>query len=189
MLYLSVPWLFLLYLSSANAQAQTSFEFDQVVYHTCYDGDTCMISLPGIHPFFGDHVLIRLDGIDTPEIKGKCEREIQLAKEARNFLRGVMEQAGTIRMIKAHRDKYFRIDATVLADSVNISELMINKGHAVRYDGGTKQKDWCSNFEEKHPILTDPREVDTDLRFTNGDGQIFATLGDRTGFPVLPLQH
>ena len=151
MLYLSVLWLFLLYLSPANAQAQTSFDFDQVVYHTCYDGDTCMISLPGVHPFFGDHILIRLDGIDTPEIKGKCEREIRLAKEARNFLRGVMEQASTIRVIKAQRDKYFRIDATVLADSVDISELMINKGHAVRYDGGTKQKDWCSNFEESAP--------------------------------------
>ena len=97
-----------------------------------------MISLPGVHPFFGDHILIRLDGIDTPEIKGKCEREIRLAKEARNFLRGVMEQASTSRVIKAHRDKYFRIDATVLADSVDISELMINKGHAVRYDGGTE---------------------------------------------------
>jgi endonuclease YncB( thermonuclease family) len=146
MLYLSVLGLFLLYLSPA--QAQTSFEFDQVVYHTCYDGDTCMVSLPGVHPFFGDHILIRLDGIDTPEIKGKCEREIRLAKEARNFLREVMEQASTIRVIKAHRDKYFRIDATVLADSVDISELMINKGHAVRYEGGTKQKDWCGNFEE-----------------------------------------
>jgi endonuclease YncB( thermonuclease family) len=149
MLYLSVHsvlWFFLLYLSLANAQAQTSFEFDRVVYHTCYDGDTCMVSLPGVLPFFGDHILIRLDGIDTPEIKGKCERESLLAREARNFLRGVMEQAITIRLVKPRRDKYFRIDATILADGVNTSELMINKGHAVRYDGGTKQKDWCGNF-------------------------------------------
>jgi endonuclease YncB( thermonuclease family) len=57
-----------------------------------------------------------------------------------------MEQAITIRLVKPRRDKYFRIDATILADGVDTSELMINKGHAVRYDGGTKQKDWCGNF-------------------------------------------
>jgi micrococcal nuclease len=62
-----------------------------------------------------------------------------------------MEQASTIRVIKAQRDKYFRIDATVFADSVDISELMISNGHAVQYDGGTKQKDWCGNFEESAP--------------------------------------
>jgi endonuclease YncB( thermonuclease family) len=127
--------------------AQTSFEFAQVVYHTCYDGDTCMVSLPGVHPFFGDHILIRVAGIDTPEIKGKCEREILLAKEARNFLREVQGKAYSIQLIKAHRDKYFRINARVLADGIDISELMIDKGYAIRYDGGTKITDWCRNVE------------------------------------------
>jgi endonuclease YncB( thermonuclease family) len=143
MLCLIAVGLLILYLSPASAQAKTSFEFNEVVYHTCYDGDTCMVSLPGIQPFFGDHILIRLEGIDTPEIKGVCERENQLAREARNFLRGVMEQASTIRLINAHRDKYFRIDAMILADGVDVSELMINKGYAVRYDGGTKKNNWC----------------------------------------------
>ena len=46
----------MLYVSTSIAQ--TSFEFEQIVYHTCYDGDTCMVSLPGVHPFFGDHILI-----------------------------------------------------------------------------------------------------------------------------------
>jgi endonuclease YncB( thermonuclease family) len=79
MLYLSVLWLFLLYLSPA--QAQTSFEFDQVVYHTCYDGDTCMVSLPGVHPFFGDHILIRLDGIEPPRSKVNASARYDLPKK------------------------------------------------------------------------------------------------------------
>lgn len=58
----------------APGYGQVYFDFDQAVYHTCYDGDTCMMSLPGIHPLFGDHIPVRLAGIDTPEMKGQCER-------------------------------------------------------------------------------------------------------------------
>jgi hypothetical protein len=76
MLYFSVLWLFLLYLSPANSQAQTTFEFDQVSYHTCYDGDTCMVSLPGVHPFFGDHILIRFDGIERSRVNASARYDL-----------------------------------------------------------------------------------------------------------------
>jgi endonuclease YncB( thermonuclease family) len=116
-----------------------------------------MVSLPGVHPFFGDHILIRVAGIDTPEIKGKCEREILLAKEARNFLREMLGKVHSIQLIKARRDKYFRINARVFADGIDISEFMINKGYAVRYDGGTKTTDWCRNVESSEPSEKDTR--------------------------------
>jgi len=31
----------------------------------------------------------------------------------------------------------------LIADGVDISELLIQKSLAVHYDGGTKVKDWC----------------------------------------------
>ena len=118
-------------------------DFASVTYHTCYDGDTCMISLPGVHPLFGDHILVRLAGIDTPEIKGKCEQETLLAKQARDFIREVMSQAQQIDLRKPERDKYFRINARVFADNQDLSALLIEKGMAVPYNGKTKTKDWC----------------------------------------------
>lgn len=124
-------------------QSQVYFDFDQAVYHTCYDGDTCMMSLPGIHPLFGDHIPVRLAGIDTPEMKGQCEREKQLARQARDLIRAALGQAGAITLRKASRDKYFRIDARVLADGQDLSEILLAQGLAVPYDGGTKTKDWC----------------------------------------------
>lgn len=167
--YSIVLGLVCVFVFSTTSWGRTDFEFDKVLYHTCYDGDTCMISLPDVHPFFGDHILIRIDGIDTPEIKGKCEREQRLAREARDFLRSVLEAASTIRLTKAHRDKYFRVDATVLADGVDVADLMVNKGYAVRYDGGTKTANWCTDMEETlgegPPTMDLPSELPTRPEF------------------------
>lgn len=136
--------LVLISLWPVSGESQVYFDFDQAVYHTCYDGDTCMMSLPGIHPLFGDHISVRLAGIDTPEMKGQCEREKQLARQARDLVRSALRQAGTIHLRKASRDKYFRIDARVLADGHDVSEILITEGLAVPYDGGMKTVDWCA---------------------------------------------
>ena len=40
-----------------------------------YDGDTITVDLKGQHPLFGDNISVRIAGIDTPEIKGKCAQE------------------------------------------------------------------------------------------------------------------
>ncbi len=44
---------------------------------------------------------------------------------------------------KEVRGKYFRIVGRLMADGVDISEVLIQKNLAVLYDGGTKVKDWC----------------------------------------------
>jgi micrococcal nuclease len=137
------------------SEAHTGFEFDQALYHTCYDGDTCMLSLPGVHPLFGDHILVRFAGIDTPEMKGQCERETRLARQARDLVRSILSQAERIKLHKASRDKYFRINARVIADGQDLSEMLVAKGLATPYDGGTKTKDWCAETFEL-PYTDDP---------------------------------
>jgi hypothetical protein len=44
---------------------------------------------------------------------------------------------------KEVRGKYFRIVGRLIADDVDISDLLIQRQLAVPYDGGTKGKDWC----------------------------------------------
>ena len=44
---------------------------------------------------------------------------------------------------KEVRGKYFRIVGRLIADGVDISELLVQRQFAVPYDGGTKTKDWC----------------------------------------------
>jgi len=51
-------------------------DYQGAVYVSNYDGDTIKFDLPGLHPIIGKKINIRVNGIDTPEIRGKCEGEI-----------------------------------------------------------------------------------------------------------------
>jgi endonuclease YncB( thermonuclease family) len=82
-------------------------DFPNVTYHRCYDGDTCTFTLPGIHPLFGEKISVRIAGIDTPEIRGKCDQEKTLVKEARDVVRGILQKAHRINLLEAERGKYF----------------------------------------------------------------------------------
>jgi len=119
--------------------------FSNVKYLSCYDGDTCRFQISGVHPLLGENMGVRLGGIDTPEIKGACPQEKDKAIEARDLLRKLLEEAGTIDLIKVRRGKYFRLVSTIVADGVDTSQVLINKGLAVAYNGRTKVKDWCGN--------------------------------------------
>ena len=58
-------------------------------------------------PLFGEKMSVRIAGIDTPEIKGKCEQEKGLTKDARDVVRGILEKAHRIDLRDTERGKYF----------------------------------------------------------------------------------
>jgi len=122
---------------------------------SCYDADTCRVNLPRsafnddwAYDLLGHNIPIRVEGIDTPEIRGKCQKEKGLAYEARDLVRALLDNAQSITLTiddnpKEVRGKYFRIVGRLIADSVDISDLLIQQHFVVLYDGGTKRKDWC----------------------------------------------
>ena len=114
-----------------------------VIFHRCYDGDTCTVSLPGVHPLFGERIDVRIAGVDTPEIKGKCAREKELAIQARDLVNGMLAHASTIDLEDLGRDKYFRIGARVIADGQDLGADLLRLRLAVIYNGGTKTATWC----------------------------------------------
>jgi micrococcal nuclease len=117
--------------------------FQVAVFHGCYDGDTCTVSLPpGIPALFGDHITVRLAGIDTPEMKGICEEEKALARQARALTQTLMVQAMKIELLEPRRDKYFRILARVMADDREVAQELVKAGLARPYEGGKKER-WC----------------------------------------------
>ena len=44
-----------------------------------YDGDTFRVNIDSLPPIVGKNIAIRVNGIDTPEIRGKCQYEKNLA--------------------------------------------------------------------------------------------------------------
>ena len=81
---------------------------------------------------------VRLNGIDTPEIKSKNENEKLLAKKARDSLSQlIMNKNVTLQNVK--NEKYGRILADVYLDDLHINKWMIDQQFAVEYDGKTKK--------------------------------------------------
>ena len=108
----------------------------------CYDGDTCYVTAPSL-PVPLQNMSIRILGIDTPEIRGKCEEEKKLALEARAFANKMFRDANSIEFANLDWDKYGgRILADVYIDGKSYKDEIINTGLARPYDGGTKQE-WC----------------------------------------------
>ena len=63
-----------------------------------YDGDTFRVDIDSLSPIVGKNIAIRLEGVDTPEIKGKCQYENDLAILARDFVREKLFNAKEIKL-------------------------------------------------------------------------------------------
>jgi endonuclease YncB( thermonuclease family) len=124
---------------TANAAEIQLREFRDRV---CYDGDTCYIDVPFL-PDSLRKMSIRILGIDTPEIRGKCDKEKELALEAREFANKAFREANEIDYQDLAWDKYGgRLLTNVYLDGKLYSKMIIDAGLARPYDGGTKEG-WC----------------------------------------------
>jgi endonuclease YncB( thermonuclease family) len=107
-----------------------------------YDADTITIASKLPYPESPLYRLsVRLNGIDTPEIKGKdiSDEEKEAAKVARDFVYNLVFNK-FIRLENIQSEKYGRILADVYLDDIHINEVLVNQRYAVKYDGGTKKK-------------------------------------------------
>ena len=106
----------------------------------CYDGDTCYVTIDG------KNEKIRLLELDTPEIsKPKCDAELELGLNARDYVNDLIKNAETIEFKTAHERDYFgRILSYLIIDGKDVSELLVKNGLGVVYKKGHK-KDWCSD--------------------------------------------
>ena len=107
-----------------------------------YDGDTFRVNIDSLPPIVGKNIAIRVNGVDTPEIRGKCLYEKNLALKARDFVRGKLDNAKEIKLTNLQRGKYFRVVANVLVDGVSLEQELLNNELAYGYDGG-KKLSWC----------------------------------------------
>lgn len=86
--------------------------------------------------------LVRIRGIDTPELRGACSEEAAMAVTARARLAALAGDA--VRLRNVTRDKYGgRVVADVAAtDGTDLAAAMIAAGLARPYEGGSRG-DWC----------------------------------------------
>jgi len=108
-----------------------------------YDGDTIKATVE-IWPGLFQKVSIRINGIDTPELRTKNACEKALAKKAKTALTVIIGESVTISNVRI--GKYAgRVLADVhTAQGVDVGAYMLGSGHAREYHGGKRQP-WCAD--------------------------------------------
>ena len=104
-----------------------------------YDGDTITIAnrlpIDNCNDIF--RFSVRLNGIDTPEMRGKNEDEKTIAKEAKLALsEKILNKHVTLKNVAT--EKYGRVLADVYLDDLHLNQWLLDERYAVKYDGGTK---------------------------------------------------
>ena len=112
-----------------------------------YDGDTITVAgdVQGVYFRF----VIRILGIDTPEIRTANAQEKQAGIQARNCLESLIADQ-IIRVSNITPDKYGgRFLAHVMYNDIDVAQYMIRQGHALAYDGGKKVEYNANNYTIK----------------------------------------
>jgi len=103
-----------------------------------YDGDS--ITIAAYFPMDNSPLFrfsVRLNGIDTPEIKGKNNDEKIVAREARDALSNLILHKEVI-LKNVGTEKYGRILADVYLNDLCVNDWLVQEKYAVKYDGGKK---------------------------------------------------
>ena len=106
------------------------------------DGDTLAVR---VTVWLGQdlRVLVRVRGVDAPELRGECQSEKVRGAAAAVALARMVE-AGPVSLTNIEGDKYF---GRVLADvssprGIDIGAALLNGGYARPYEGG-RRGGWC----------------------------------------------
>lgn len=112
--------------------------FNKVSLGSVYDGDTFKVYLTCRYGIFCKSMPVRVRGVDCPEMRGGTEETKARAKAAKQFTKDFLK-SGKILLRNCGRDKYFRMLCDVKVNGKSLGEELLKAGHAVPYDGGTKQ--------------------------------------------------
>jgi endonuclease YncB( thermonuclease family) len=111
------------------------------------DGDTFEAR---VRVWFGQEIttLVRLRGIDAPELKARCGEELRGAEASRDMLASILQQ-GPVNLEDVALDKYAgRVVASIFVDQregvapLDVAKAMLAAGMARPYSGG-RRDNWC----------------------------------------------
>ena len=111
------------------------------------DGDTIAININTpkdslSQAVLKDRILVRIRGIDTPELNSPNDFVRAKAFEAKQLVEARLKKGKRIYLKNVGRDKYFRLLADLEIDGKLIADELIYLGLAYKYDGGKKLNIW-----------------------------------------------
>lgn len=123
---------------------QTDYgEYGGAIFIKAIDARTIIVDLPEYPALIGENIKVRINGITTPNLKGKCEKEKKLAIKAKKFMGVVLKDAEVIDIENIQRGIYFQLVADVLVNDENFVIRLVEKGYAVKTSKNKKAHNWC----------------------------------------------
>lgn len=134
-----------LMLITNSLDAKQSYNFKGVEYVNNYDGDTFTFHLNCEIDFFCKNVKVRLNGVDTPEIKSKDKCEKYYGLQAKRFVNYQLSNAKSIDLKNCEPGKYYRLVCDIIINKItDLKDVLITNYYGYSYDGGSKKKiNWC----------------------------------------------
>lgn len=88
--------------------------------------------------------LVRIEGVDAPELRGRCAREAALAAEARDFLGHRLRPGTKAALLAVQQDRHGgRVLARIRdAEGRDMGEALLAAALARPYDG-SRRRSWC----------------------------------------------
>tara|TARA_Y100000768_G_scaffold315827_1_gene250812 strand:+ start:1067 stop:1411 length:345 start_codon:yes stop_codon:yes gene_type:complete len=84
-------------------------------------------------------IRIRLVGINTPESRTRDLEEKARGLAAKQFVKDTLAKHENSFTLQSHGvGKYGRCLGEIILNEVNLNDLLITEGHAVKYDGGKR---------------------------------------------------
>ena len=111
------------------------------------DGDTFIARVALSKNVNVSTISVRLRNVDTPEIHGECDEEIEKALIAKQRLAELIPVGQTVEIKNITNDKYEgRIDANVYdKNNQDVGAILIKEKLGRSYSGGRRQP-WCKKI-------------------------------------------
>jgi endonuclease YncB( thermonuclease family) len=104
------------------------------------DGDSIIVPISG---GFAREINVRISGIDTPEVRGRCPEETALAQQTSDTLR-TLSSGGVALISGLEFDRYGRLLGRIYdRQGRDLAEILVQRGLAKRYDGQGPRPTWC----------------------------------------------
>ena len=110
------------------------------------DGDTIELYVDKMPSPLPKKLGLRIEGVDTPEKNylAKCEKERLLGEKATILTQQLLNKSKDTEITIRGWGKYGgRVIGDVKLDGRLLSDILIARGLAARYDGTGTKKDWC----------------------------------------------
>ena len=121
------------------------------------DGDSILVDIDLGFDMTLKRQSIRLYGVDTPETRTKNPIEKKCGLVAKEYVKSILKENQVYHM-KTYYDKkgkFGRILADFYVNTVYLSELLITKGYAVKYDGQSKEEIRAAHLANQQRLINE----------------------------------